>query len=99
MLGAEGALLARFGVVVGVGAVVGGEEGQGTVLQRATEGVVVVRALAGRGRADAFCAGETGLVEVGAREEEVLRAGFGVDGEGGGGKGENVHDEDGERRG
>ncbi len=60
---------------------VGGEDRKSAVLETAPDGVVVFGAVAGWRGTDAFRAFEARLVEVVAGEEEVLRAGFGVDGE------------------
>ncbi len=58
-----------------------GEDCEGAVLEAEPDGVVVFWAVSRGRRTDAFGAFEAGFVEVVAGEEEVLRAGFGVDGE------------------
>ena len=68
-------------VLVHEGAVVAGEDGEGAVGEAEPDGVVVGGGFARRRRADVFGAFEAGFVEIRAREEEVLWAGFGVDGE------------------
>lgn len=103
-IGREDTLLAGFGVGVEKGTVVRGEDGEGPVAETRPDQRVVGCAVAGWGGADAFGAGEAGGGEVGTREEEVLWAGFGVDGEvaglggadvGCGGGGGDVDDEEG----
>lgn len=57
-----------------------GENGKSAVCKAFPDDVAVGLALPWWGRAYAFCAFETGLVEILFCEEEVLWAGFCVDG-------------------
>jgi hypothetical protein len=52
---------------------------EGPVCQAAPDRVVIIGGFAGWRGADALGALEVRMVEVGAGQEEVLRAGFGVD--------------------
>ena len=78
------------------------EDGERSIREPAPDRFVVFGGIARRRAADALGALEAWLVEVRAREEEVLRAGFGVDWEaaglggaevGGGAGGGDVDDE------
>ena len=86
---------------------IGREHRECAVRETQPDCLVIVGGVARRRRADTLCAFEVRLVEVVPREEEVLRAGLGVDGEasrlgvpqvgGGTGRGD-VHDEAGRKR-